>query len=151
MLLPLIDTSDPAVVPYHNAVAFTKPFDAVASAAVTNLSAVFLNPDADAAAFEATWNQILAASGGSVPDGFVAGTHGWALEPASHPKIEGKAKVFVAASGWESIEKHQATHEGMKAMFAYLGSFTSVVETVGSPVELSLSLELTYNLAPNHV
>ncbi|KAK0620606.1 hypothetical protein B0T14DRAFT_567348 [Immersiella caudata] len=118
----LIDGSDPNVTPYHNAIAFSKPFAAVAAAPIVQLSSIFLPSDVDKAAFEAAFDKVLQHLYSSPPDGFVVGTHGWALE-----EVKG-AKVFAAASGWESIEKRLAAHEGIAERFAEVQKFSNVVE-----------------------
>ncbi|KAK4443643.1 putative rieske domain-containing protein [Podospora aff. communis PSN243] len=118
----LIDTSDPNVIPYHNAIPFSKPFSAVAAAPVVQLSSIFLPADVDKAAFEAAFDKVLESIYGSPPDGFVVGTHGWALE-----EVKG-AKVFATASGWESIEKRLAAHAGISEKFAEVQKYSNVVE-----------------------
>jgi len=118
----LIDTSDPAVKPYHNAIAFSKPFEAVAAVPIVQVSSLFLPADVDKAAFEAAFDNVLAHLYGSPPDGFVVGTHGWALE-----EVNG-CKVFAAASGWETIEKRLTAHAGIAERFEEVQKFTSVVE-----------------------
>jgi len=42
------------------------------------------------------------------------------------------AKVFAAASGWESIEKRIAAHGAIAEKFAEVQKFSSVVEVVSS-------------------
>ncbi|KAK0642032.1 hypothetical protein B0T16DRAFT_516614 [Cercophora newfieldiana] len=118
----LIDTSDPAVRPYHNAISFSKPFSAVAAAPIVQVSSFFLPADVDKAAFEAAFKQVLEQVYGNPPEGFIAGTNGWALE-----EVNG-SKVFVTASGWESIEKRVAAHAGIAEKFGEVQKFGAVVE-----------------------
>ncbi|KAK3934055.1 hypothetical protein QBC46DRAFT_90710 [Diplogelasinospora grovesii] len=113
LIKQVIDTSDPAVHPYHNTILFDKPFDKVASAPVVQMTAIFLPAATDKAEFETAFEGVLDLLRGNMPAGFVIGTHGWATnEIEHHPKIGGKAKVFVSASGWESLEKITAAHAG---------------------------------------
>ena len=58
----------------------------------------------------------------SPPEGFVTGTNGWALETVNG------AAVFVAASGWESLERRLEAHERVKGTFGEVEAFTKVVE-----------------------
>lgn len=107
----LTDTSDPKAKPYHSLVTFNSDFVAVAAAPVVQIGFVFLPLTVDTSDVEAKWNAGLAGLG--KPDGLVAGAHGWAAEEYDHDKA-GKAKVFVAASGWESAEKANAANEKYK-------------------------------------
>lgn len=118
----LVDKSDPAVKPYHNAIPFDKPFEKVAAAPIVQLSSIFLPVDVDKAAFQAAFDGVLTHLYSSPPDGFVLGAHGWALE-----EVNG-AKVFATASGWESIEKRLAAHAKISEKFAEIQKFTNVVE-----------------------
>ncbi|KAK3361314.1 hypothetical protein B0T24DRAFT_671554 [Lasiosphaeria ovina] len=132
LMVELVDaSSDPAAPkPYHNAVVFDAPFAAVAAAPLVQMSSVFLPLDIDAPAFEAAWASVVASlRENGPPDGFVAGVHGWALE-AVHgiPKFPAGAKVFVTASGWESLEKNVAAHVGVADKFAEVQRFSDVFE-----------------------
>lgn len=40
--------------------------------------------------------------------GFVGYTTGWVAEELEHEKIEGKARAYAVAIGWESLEAHMA-------------------------------------------
>lgn len=44
-------------------------------------------------------------------EGFVGYTTGWVAEELEHEKIEGKAKAYAIAIGWESVEAHMAYRE----------------------------------------
>ncbi|KAK1758921.1 hypothetical protein QBC47DRAFT_356831 [Echria macrotheca] len=118
----LIDRSDPAVKPYHNAVALSKPFEVVAAAPVVQVSSFFLPADVDKAAFEAAFNKVLSQVYDSPPDGYVVGANGWALEDVNG------AKVFATVTGWESVEKRMAAHAAMADKFGEVQKFTTVVE-----------------------
>jgi hypothetical protein len=132
LIQSMVDTSNPALKPYHNCVTFNQPFEKVASAPVTSMVAVFLPSDADTAAFTAAWEAIASGLASAVPDGFVAGAHGWAAdEIEGHPKMDGKkAKVFVTATGWESIEKEKAASAGLAEKFAELKKFSEIHDMV---------------------
>jgi hypothetical protein len=43
--------------------------------------------------------------------GFVGYTTGWIAEDLEHEKVDGKAKAYAAAIGWESLEAHSAYRE----------------------------------------
>ncbi|KAH8882990.1 hypothetical protein GQ53DRAFT_438421 [Thozetella sp. PMI_491] len=125
----LVDTSDPAQHPYHNTIVFSQPFGPIADAPVTSMTAIFLPTTADTAAFEAAWEDVVKNGLGTKPEGFIAGAHGWtADEVKGHPKIS-PAKLFVAASGWESVEKNEAAHASLAERFSELRKFTEVVDT----------------------
>lgn len=123
LLDPLIDTTNPLIKPYHNAIPFDKPFSDVAAAApLVQLSSFFLPADVDRQAFETAFKNVLARVYADPPAGFVTGTNGWALEAV------GGAAVFVAASGWESLERRVEAHERLRGMFGEVEGFTKVVE-----------------------
>ena len=44
-------------------------------------------------------------------EGFRSAIGGWVVEEQEHESVDGKAKAYVSASGWDSIEKHQAFRE----------------------------------------
>ncbi|KAK3312279.1 hypothetical protein B0H66DRAFT_632899 [Apodospora peruviana] len=122
LMQELIDTSDPAVKPYHNAFTLHKPFDTVVVAPVVQVTSIFLPAGVDRAAFEAAWEAIVSHLRQNPPDGFVAGAHGWGLE-----EVNG-AKVFGAFSGWESVEKNAAGQAGIADKFGEILKFTNVFE-----------------------
>ena len=101
----IIDTSDASRYPVRSTVVFDTPFSTIADAPIVIMAAAFLPTGVDLSAFEKAFAAAVYTSGR--PDGFIAGTRGWAKEEVdNHPKMQGtKAKVFVTASGWESIEK----------------------------------------------
>jgi len=78
------------------------------------------------AAFKAAFDNVVSGVYTSPPEGFVVGASGWALD-----EING-AKVFLALSGWESIEKRLAAHGAISERFAEVQKFTNVVEVVCS-------------------
>lgn len=122
LLHDLIDTSNPSIKPYHNAIPFDKPFSDVAAAPLVQLSSFFLPADVDRQAFETAFKSVLARVYADPPAGFVTGTNGWALEAV------GGAAVFVAASGWVSLERRLEAHERLRGMFGEVEGFTRVVE-----------------------
>ncbi|KAK1832543.1 hypothetical protein QBC39DRAFT_68353 [Podospora conica] len=122
LIQQLVDTSNPLIKPYHNAVPFDKPFAEVAVAPLVQLSSFFLPADVNRSAFEAAFKNVLAPLYANPPEGFVTGTNGWALETVNG------AAVFVAASGWESLEKRLEAHERVKGTFGEVEAFTKVVE-----------------------
>lgn len=129
----VIDTSDQTRQPHRVAVIFKTPFSAVADAPVVTMSALFLPTDVNVTALEKAF--AAAAGGGGQPDGFIAGVNGWVTEDVvDHPKMQGKkAKVFIAASGWESLEKNKLAQEASADRFKEeLGKFTDVWDLVGS-------------------
>lgn len=87
------------------------------------LSSFFLPADVDRDAFETAFQKnVLAPLYADPPAGFVTGTNGWALEAV------GGAAVFVAASGWESLERRLEAHERLRGTFGEVEAFTKVVE-----------------------
>lgn len=116
----ITDTSNPAVTPHHNIFVFDKDFVPVADTPIVQMTTMFFPPTVSTADFEAAWNNGMKSFSGV--DGWIAGTHGWALQEFDHP-VAGKKKVFMAAAGWESIEKAVAGGEKVKGGFEGLEKF----------------------------
>lgn len=89
---------------------------------MTQIAATSVPTSVNPADFEAAFNEVLKA-GGAPPDGFVAEAHGWGMEEIDHPKV-GKAKVFLATSGWASVDKAKAASSGAEKAFEPLKKFT---------------------------
>ena len=109
------------------------PFSTVADASVVAMGVVLMPADVDVAAYEKEF--ALATGAGSKPDGFIAGVKGWATEEIDdHPKLPGiKAKVFVTATAWESLEAHKEAHAAEVERFKELARFDHVLDIVSQP------------------
>jgi len=141
----LIHVSDPPVVPYYyNAILFDKSFAQVASAPLVQITSIFVSKAVDRAEFDAVIEGVLAPLLQNMPDGFVAGAHGWALlDGHRSEKMPEGSMVFVTASGWESIEKKVAGHARIAERFAEVSTFSDVVQAVGHH-SLSVSKPLSF-------
>jgi hypothetical protein len=132
----IVDVSDPRYKPYHNAVAFNKPFETIGGAPVVEMTAIFLPTDIDKSAFEAAWGNAISDTS-KIPEGFLGGCSGWAMDDVEgHPKMP-KAKLFLVSTGWESMERATAAVEKSKDNFKELAKFSEVVETVSISIDLT--------------
>lgn len=119
----VLDTSNPKLKPYSNIIHFDGAWGPVADAAVTQVTAVFVSVDTPKADFDKAWSAVAGAIGGK-PDGFVAGVKGWANNSIDEPELGGKVNVFVAASGWESIDKAKASVTAYSDKFEDMKKFS---------------------------
>lgn len=119
----IMDTSNPAIKAHHNTFVFTNDFAPVADAPVVEQTIFFVPTSVNKAEFTATWEEAL--KSWNAPAGWIAGTFGWGEEEIDQPPHlgNGKCNPFLAAAGWESIEKAQASREVSQAAFEPLKKF----------------------------
>jgi len=89
---------------------FRTPFSTAAVAPIVEMLTMYFPSDVDQASVDTTLIGFIQ----TVVDnakGFVGYTTGWVAEEVEHEKIEGKAKAYVVAIGWESLEAHMAYRE----------------------------------------
>ncbi|KAF2459691.1 hypothetical protein BDY21DRAFT_282100 [Lineolata rhizophorae] len=86
------------------------PFSTAASAPVVEFLTCYFPPSYSNAQFDAVWDSF-ASELMTTADGAKGTVGGWVVEELEHKSLEahgGKGKAFVAAIGWESVEKHMA-------------------------------------------
>ncbi|KAF2429560.1 hypothetical protein EJ08DRAFT_698276 [Tothia fuscella] len=91
-------------IPHH--VNFSPPFTALAgNAPVVDLLTVYFRKNVNEDEFNETWNTFCDIAKDKA-EGSLGCTSGWIVEDLEHESIDGKAKGFAAAIGWESVEAH---------------------------------------------
>ncbi|QDS71290.1 hypothetical protein FKW77_001258 [Venturia effusa] len=88
-------------------VEFRAPMATAAVAPITEMFTSYFPNDVDQSNVETTLVEFVQNLGRNAK-GCVAYTAGWIVEQLEHEKIEGKARAYVIAIGWESLEAHMA-------------------------------------------
>lgn len=89
---------------------FRTPFATAAVAPIVEMLTLYFPSEIDQENVDATLlNFIQTIADNS--KGFVGRTTGWVVEELEHDKVDGKAKAYAVAIGWESLEAHIAYRE----------------------------------------
>jgi heme-degrading monooxygenase HmoA len=86
---------------------FRTPFSTAAAAPIVEMLTLYFPSDVDQAMVESTLITFIQTIVDNAK-GFVGYTTGWVAEEVEHEKIEGKARAYAVAIGWESLEAHMA-------------------------------------------
>jgi len=96
---------------YHTTMPLTTPFAGPATAPTTELVSLYFELSYPQADFDASWAEFARLFNENAK-GFHGCAGGWSIEEVEREDIEGgKARVFLAALGWDSVEAHMAFRE----------------------------------------
>jgi hypothetical protein len=84
---------------------FNALFATVAAAPVVELLRMYFPLDVDTGEVEKVWTGFMKVLEENA-EGYHSTSCGWVVEDLDYEKVDGKAKGFTAAIGWESIEAH---------------------------------------------
>lgn len=87
--------------------AFRTPLSTAALAPIVEMLTMYFSSDVDLDSVQTTFIEVIQTFVDNAK-GFVDYTTGWIYEEADHEKVEGKAKSYAVAIGWESLEAHMA-------------------------------------------
>jgi len=90
-------------------VEFRTPFGTTATAPVVEMLTDYFSNDVDQKGFEKTADAFLKAMDNV--QGFRGSASGWVIEELEHEKVQGKAKGYEVAIGWQSMEAFKAYTE----------------------------------------
>ena len=96
---------------YHTTMPPTAPLTGPATAPTTELASLYFELSYRQADFDASWAEFARLCNENAK-GFHGCTGGWSIEDVEREDIDGgKARVFLAALGWDSVEAHMAFRE----------------------------------------
>ena len=96
---------------YHTTMPLTTPLAGPATAPTTELATLYFEPSYPQADFDAGWAEFARLFNENAK-GFHGCAGGWSIEEVEREDVEGgKARVFLAALGWDSVEAHMAFRE----------------------------------------
>ena len=99
---------------YHTKMPLTAPFAGPATAPTTELVSLYFELSYPQADFNASWAEFARLCNENAK-GFHGCAGGWSIEDVQREDVEGgKARVFLAALGWDSVEAHMAFRETPK-------------------------------------
>jgi hypothetical protein len=119
----------PTVGPYH--ITFASPFAAAVSAPVIEYLTLYFPTLVDRVSFGETWRSFVQTAGANA-EGYYGSAAGWIVEELEHEKVEGKARGFAVAIGWESVDAHMKYREteAFKGSIGSLRSAATVLSVV---------------------
>jgi len=89
---------------------FRTPFSTAAVTPIVEMLTLYFPGDIDQGNVDATLTEFIQTIVDNAK-GFLGYTSGWIAEEVEHERVEGKAKAYAGAIGWESLEAHMAYRE----------------------------------------